>query len=65
MSFRADGCALHVALVLAATAAVMSSARNNGEAFQKLQWLLLTGLAPEADADAGAVGASSHVPVSP
>lgn len=65
MPFGADGCALYVALVLAAAAAVMSATPSTGAALQGFQSLLLASVAPEAAATAGAVGASPDFPVSP
>jgi hypothetical protein len=56
MPSAVDSGTVYVTLVLAAAAAIMSSPARPGETARKLQWLLLTSAAAEAEAMAGAIG---------
>jgi hypothetical protein len=52
-------------LAMAVIVAVTSSVRHEGDPTQALQSWLQTTFAPEAGADAGAIGENSQFPVSP
>jgi hypothetical protein len=56
---------IYVALVFSALAAVLSAQADSSVAYQKLRWLLMQQSAPEALANAGAIGQSMAFPVSP
>lgn len=64
MPFKTDGCSTYIALVLAATAAIMSAPGRTADAHQILQFLV-SSAAPEATVIAGAIGDDTRTFVAP
>ena len=64
MSSKTDGCSTYIALVLAATAAIMSAPHTANDTYHVLHFLLSTA-APEVDTVTGAIGDGSRDFVAP
>jgi hypothetical protein len=56
MPSAVDSGIVYITLILAAAAAIVTSPASPGDTAWKLQWLLLTSAAAEADAMTGAIG---------
>jgi hypothetical protein len=63
MSSRSEHCTIALALVLAATAAVMSAPQSYRDATRLVRWFVAVSSAPDVVADAGTTGEIDEMPL--